>query len=100
MPWSPLGGVRSKVETAATSAFEEIAAKYNVSPYAIALAWEMKYSPAVLPIPGATRKESVLDCVSSLEIDLSPEDFEYLSANLPDQAEISEELTPKPPYRD
>lgn len=100
LPWSPLGGVRTKVETAATSAFEEIAAKYNSSPYAIALAWEMKYSPNVLPIPGATRKESVLDCVSSLDIELSDEDFKYLSDNLPEQAPISEELTPKPPHRD
>ena len=100
LPWSPLGGVRTKVETAATSAFEDIAKNYKASPYAIALAWEMKYSPVVLPIPGATRKESVLDCVSSLDIELSDEDFEFLSRTLPVQAPVSDELTPKPEYRD
>ncbi len=99
LPWSPLGGVRTKVETAATSAFEEVAAKYSSTPYAIALAWEMKYSPMVLPIPGATRTETVLDCVSSLEIEPTQDDFEYLSANLPEQAPVSDELEPKPPYR-
>lgn len=99
LPWSPLGGVRTKVETAATSAFEEVALKYSASPYAIALAWEMKYSPMVLPIPGATRTETVLDCVSSLEIELTQEDFDYLGANLPEQAPVSDELEPKPPYR-
>jgi len=99
LPWSPLGGVRTKSAIQSSSVFEEVSAKLGVSPFALALAWEMRYSSAVLPIPGATRAESVLDCVTSLDIDLSDEDFEYLSANLPEQAEYSSELTPKPPRR-
>lgn len=99
LPWSPLGGSRQKSQISGSSAFEEIAARYSASPYAIALAWLMKYSKAVLPIPGATRTESILDCVSSLDIELSQEDFDYLSANLPEQADYSSELAPKPPYR-
>lgn len=99
LPWSPLGGVRTKSEISSSSAFEEVAAKLGVSPFALALAWEMKRSPAVLPIPGATRAETVLDCVAAIDIKLSDEDFEYLSENLPEQAEYSPELTPKPEYR-
>jgi len=99
LPWSPLGGVRTKSAIQSSSVFEEVSAKLGVSPFALALAWEMRYSSAVLPIPGATRAESVLDCVTSLDIDLSDEDFEYLSANLPEQAEYSSELTPKAPRR-
>lgn len=99
LPWSPLGGVRTKSEIAGASAFEEVASKIGASPFAVALAWEMKYSPAVLPIPGATRAESVLDCAASVDIELSDEDFEYLTANLPEQAEYSGELEPKPNYR-
>ena len=52
-----------------------------------------------MPIPGATRAESVLDCVSALDIKLSDEDFHYLSSHLPEQAEYSSELMPKPEYR-
>ena len=99
LPWSPLGGARQKSEISGASAFEEVAQKHNTSPYAIALAWEMAYSPSVLPIPGATRTETVLDCISSLDIELSQEDFDYLSANLPEQAPVSTELTPKPAHR-
>jgi aryl-alcohol dehydrogenase-like predicted oxidoreductase len=99
LPWSPLGGTRQKSEISGSSAFEEIAEKYGASPFAIALAWEMKYSPSVLPIPGATRVESVLDCVSALDVDLSQADFEYLSNNLPQEAPVSPELSPKPRHR-
>ncbi|HEY7854511.1 MAG TPA: aldo/keto reductase [Aquiluna sp.] len=99
LPWSPLGGVRTKSEIAEASVFEELAPKYSASPFALALAWEMKYSPAVLPIPGATRAESILDCVSATEIELTDEDFNHISANLPEQAEYSSELLPKPAHR-
>ena len=98
LPWSPLGGVRTKSEIA-ESAFEEVGNRLGASPFAVALAWEMRYSSAVLPIPGATRAETVLDCVSATELKLSDEDFEYLSANLPPQADYSSELNPKPAFR-
>jgi len=98
-PWSPLGGVRTKTAISDSSAFEEIGEKYAASPYAIALAWEMKTSPAVLPIPGATRAESVLNCITATEIKLSDEDFDYLNQKLPTEAAVSDELTPKPNHR-
>ena len=99
LPWSPLGGVRTKSEIAKATVFEELAPKYSATPFALALAWEMKYSPAVLPIPGATRAESILDCVSATKIELSAEDFEHISENLPAEAEYSSELLPKPAHR-
>ena len=98
-PWSPLGGVRTKAAISDSSAFEEVASKYSASPYAIALAWEMKTSPAVLPIPGATRAETVLDCITATEIQLSDDDFDYLNQNLPTEAAVSDELSPKPNHR-
>jgi aryl-alcohol dehydrogenase-like predicted oxidoreductase len=99
LPWSPLGGARNKSQISGASAFEEMGEKYGVSAYAMALAWLMKYSPAILPIPGATRIETIQDCVTSVNVTLSDADFDYLSNNLPEQAEYSSELLPKPPYR-
>ena len=99
LPWSPLGGVSTKSEISEASVFEELAPKYSASPFALALAWEMRYSSSVLPIPGATRAESILDCVSATEIELSDDDFATISANLPEQAEYSTELLPKPAHR-
>jgi aryl-alcohol dehydrogenase-like predicted oxidoreductase len=89
----------NKAEIASSKAFEEIAAKYGVSVYALALAWEMKTSDSVLPIPGATRAASILDCVSALDVNLTSDDFEYLNQHLPQQVDVSDELTPKPPHR-
>jgi aryl-alcohol dehydrogenase-like predicted oxidoreductase len=99
LPWSPLGGMNNKKAITDSDAFEEVANKHNVSKYAIALAWEIKTSPSVIPIPGATRTESILDCITALDVTLSHEDFEYLNANLPEQAEYSSELVPKPAHR-
>ena len=99
LPWCPLGGISTKNEIAEADAFGAIGEKLGRSPYAVALAWEMKYSSAVLPIPGATRTASVLDCAASTEIELSQEDFDYLSANLPREGAYSQELLPKPPHR-
>jgi aryl-alcohol dehydrogenase-like predicted oxidoreductase len=99
LPWSPLGGMNNKKAITDSDAFEEVANKHNVSKYAIALAWEIKTSPSVIPIPGATRTESILDCITALDVTLSNEDFEYLNANLPEQAEYSSELVPKPAHR-
>jgi aryl-alcohol dehydrogenase-like predicted oxidoreductase len=99
LPWSPLGGMNNKKAITDSDAFEEVASKHNVSKYAIALAWEIKTSPSVIPIPGATRTESILDCITALDVTLSDDDFEYLNANLPEQAEYSSELMPKPAHR-
>jgi aryl-alcohol dehydrogenase-like predicted oxidoreductase len=99
LPWSPLGGLKTKSAISDSNAFDEIAGKYSVSAYAVALAWEMKTSTSVLPIPGATRAESILDCVTATEIELSDSDFKYLNQNLPEEAVVSAELSPKPKHR-
>ena len=99
LPWSPLGGMNNKKAITDSDAFQEIADSYKVSKYALALAWEMKASPSVIPIPGATRTESILDCITALDVQLNDAEFEYLNANLPEQAEYSSELVPKPAHR-
>jgi aryl-alcohol dehydrogenase-like predicted oxidoreductase len=99
LPWSPLGGMNNKKAITDSDAFEEVANKHGVSKYAIALAWEMKSSPTVIPIPGATRTESILDCITALDVALTDDDFEYLTANLPEPADYSSELVPKPAHR-
>lgn len=99
LPWSPLGGAREKSVISGSSAFEEIGAKYGASPFALTLAWLMKHSETILPIPGPTRPETIADCITALDINLSDDDFAYLNENLPAQAVYSQELLPKPPHR-
>jgi aryl-alcohol dehydrogenase-like predicted oxidoreductase len=101
LPWSPLGGSTNKAEVTAgkVGVFESIGAKYGISPYATALAWLLKLSPTIIPIPGATRVESVIDCVTALSVELSTEDFDMLNDSLPETVPTAPDLLPAPGYR-
>lgn len=101
LPWSPLGGSVNKAEVinGKVGRFESIGAKYGISPYATALAWLLKLSPTTLPIPGATRVESVIDCVSAWSVELSVDDFDALNSSLPESVPTASDLLPAPVFR-
>lgn len=81
LPWSPLGGMRSAADLGEDyAAFGQIAAKHNVSPQQVALAWELARSENVIPIPGASRPESVTDSTAAVHLRLDEEDLAQLSA--------------------
>lgn len=76
LAWGPLGGMRAaKSLGAALAAFAEIGQERGVSPQRVAIAWALAESPALIPIPGASRPESVLDTVAALELELTPEEL-------------------------
>src|SRR4029078_1549544 len=69
LPWSPLGGISSAGALGSRhGAFGAGASEQGVSPQQVALAWELSLSDAVIPIPGASRPESITD--SALAVDL------------------------------
>ncbi|WP_226899465.1 aldo/keto reductase [Nonomuraea phyllanthi] len=75
LPWSPLGGVGRAGELSTRhAAFTEIADARGVSPQQVCLAWELARSPVVIPIPGASRPETILDSVAAAGLVLSEEE--------------------------
>lgn len=77
IPWFPLAGgdlVEGHAEAKA------IVAKHNASPSQIALAWLLKRSPVMLPIPGTGKVKHLEDNVAAAAITLSDEDFATLDA--------------------
>jgi aryl-alcohol dehydrogenase-like predicted oxidoreductase len=102
LPWSPLGGIDNSdnLTNAHFAAFEEQAKKHGVSRYAITIAWHLATSAQSIPIPGATRKESILDNVTGLSVKLSAEDLAMLNDSLPPNLPLDELLVPQPPFRD
>jgi aryl-alcohol dehydrogenase-like predicted oxidoreductase len=81
LPWSPLGGIgRAKDLGSAYAVFAEIAESHHVSPQQVCLAWELAKSDRVIPIPGASRPESVVDSVAAATLQLSPDELAALSA--------------------
>ena len=79
LAWSPLGGMSDAGSLAGE--FASVAAKHDVSPQQVALAWELSLSDVVVPIPGASRPESVEDSVGAVDLELDDEDLARLSAS-------------------
>ncbi|MEV5613222.1 aldo/keto reductase [Streptomyces sp. NPDC052225] len=88
MPWSPLGGItRSSLDgpsrpTSYDTAFHRVAYEHGVSPQRIALAWLLSRSPAVIPVPGASRPASIVDSAGAAEVELSAEEVAALDAGV------------------
>ena len=102
LPWSPLGGSKkvNRITTGEVGSFVSMAKEKSVSPESLVLAWLLAYSPVIIPIPGATRAESIRDSVSAAGIALTDGERDALSASLPESLPRSEELEPSPPWRD
>jgi aryl-alcohol dehydrogenase-like predicted oxidoreductase len=71
LPWSPLGGHRRVRELPQFKGLAQIAADLEVSPARLVLAWMLAKSPVILPIPGATRLESLEDSMAAVTMNLS-----------------------------
>jgi len=75
MPFFPLASGRS----ADDEKLQRIAAKYGAGATQIALAWLLKRSPIMLPIPGTLSVEHLESNLAAAKIDLSDQDFKALS---------------------
>jgi aryl-alcohol dehydrogenase-like predicted oxidoreductase len=80
LPWSPLGGIRRAGDVGQLhSEFQDVAEAHGVSPQQVALAWELSLAPAVIPIPGASRPESIEDSVHAAVLVLTADELAVLS---------------------
>ncbi|GHH64413.1 aryl-alcohol dehydrogenase-like predicted oxidoreductase [Streptomyces umbrinus] len=103
LPWSPLGGIsRSSLDgpsqTASDApghatglgtgtgtgtgfdAFHAVARERGVSPQQVCLAWLLARSPVIVPIPGASRPETVRDSAGAADLELTAEEVARLEA--------------------
>jgi aryl-alcohol dehydrogenase-like predicted oxidoreductase len=79
LPWSPLGGIGRAGELGGQgAAFAEVAERHGVSPQQVCLAWHLAKSPVVVPIPGASRPETIQDSARAAELTLTAEDLATL----------------------
>src|SRR5665213_176035 len=70
IPWAPLGSGRL---ASGASTLEAIAKKYQATTGQIALAWLLKRSPVMLPIPGTGKVAHLEENVAAAGIELSDE---------------------------
>ena len=74
IPWFPLGGGR-----AAGEVLNQVARAHSASPKQAALAWLLKRSPVMLPIPGTSSAEHLEENVAAASLRLTDEEFQKLS---------------------
>jgi pyridoxine 4-dehydrogenase len=75
IPWFPLAAGRL---AAAGSLLDSLAKRHGASPSQVALAWMLKRSPVMLPIPGTSKVAHLEENVAAVGIELSDEDFAAL----------------------
>jgi aryl-alcohol dehydrogenase-like predicted oxidoreductase len=79
LPWSPLGGIGRAGKLGTSYAeFQQIADAHRVSPQQVALAWMLAKAPVVIPIPGASRPESIIDSAQAADLTLTQAELSLL----------------------
>lgn len=75
MPWAPLGQARE-----AHAAIKTVAEELKATPLQVALAWLLKRSPAILPIPGTSSIAHLEENIAAASLELPQASFDALSA--------------------
>lgn len=76
IPWYPLAAGEL---ARSGSVLDKIAKEHRVAPSQIALAWILKRSPVMLPIPGTSKVKHLEENVAAVEITLSDSEFASLN---------------------
>ena len=100
LPWSPLGGsTHAKDVGSRFAAFAEVGEEIGASAQEVTLAWLLKMSPVIIPIPGATRPETVASILRSADLLLSEDQFARLQASTPESTSMYPDDAPRSPLR-
>lgn len=75
IPWFPLAAGNL---AGPGSVLDAVARRHKAAPSQIALAWMLKRSPVMLPIPGTSKVAHLEENVAAVSIELSDEDFAAL----------------------
>ena len=78
IPYSPVGGHHGHGRLTQEPVLQHLAAKYQATPYRIALAWLLHKGRHILPIPGASKVASIRDSLRATTLKLSAEDIAVL----------------------
>jgi len=73
LPYSPLGGRSRAGVVGEVPALRELADRMGASPHELVLAWILRRGPHVVPIPGASRIESIESSVRAAALELDEE---------------------------
>jgi aryl-alcohol dehydrogenase-like predicted oxidoreductase len=79
LPWYPMNaGKLLKPESPSAQALSQIAARHSATAAQVSLAWLLKRSPVMLPIPGTSKLAHLEENVAAANIELSAEEMAEL----------------------
>jgi aryl-alcohol dehydrogenase-like predicted oxidoreductase len=78
IPWAPLGHGKK-----AHDVLEEVAKNLNATPFQVAIAWLLRRSPVMLPIPGTSSVQHLEQNLAAASLQLPNEEFHKLSSVTP-----------------
>jgi aryl-alcohol dehydrogenase-like predicted oxidoreductase len=81
LPWYPnAGGKLLKADHPAAQALGRIAARHSATIAQLSLAWLLRRSPVLLPIPGTSKVAHLEENVAAAELKLSAEEWAEVEA--------------------
>ena len=96
LPWSPLGGVdQARTIGDRYAAFAEVGVQVGATAHEVVLAWLAAISPRMIPIPGASRPQTVDSIVRAGSVQLSPDQIEHLTGTVPEATSMYPEDQPR-----
>jgi aryl-alcohol dehydrogenase-like predicted oxidoreductase len=78
LPWSPFGGSRRHQGLEDFPTIAKLAKEKGVSVYCVVLAWLRSKSSCILPIPGASKTNSIEDSVHAVDVKLSDDEVQRI----------------------
>jgi aryl-alcohol dehydrogenase-like predicted oxidoreductase len=78
LPFSSFGGVAGAKGLGQSGPLADLSTELGISPQRLVLAWLLQKYDRMIPIPGATRNESIEDNAKADEIMLSPDQIAQL----------------------
>jgi aryl-alcohol dehydrogenase-like predicted oxidoreductase len=83
LPYCPVGGRLGRAGVAADPTLVRVGERLGASPQQVALAWLLARSPAMIPIPGASRPETATASARAAALRLGADDLAELDAAFP-----------------
>jgi pyridoxine 4-dehydrogenase len=83
LPWAPIGQARE-----AHDAIKRVADQLRATPFQVALAWLLKRSRVILPIPGTASIKHLEENIASASLELPQSTFKQLAAVRPSYASL------------
>lgn len=81
--YSPVGGRHGNRTLAQHPVLQQLSEKYAASPHSLTLAWLLSKNRWIIPIPGATKPESIIDSAKAATLKIDASDLSLIDALSP-----------------